>query len=398
MKTLYLDCISGIAGDRALAALLDLGADLSYMVEQLRKLPIEPFEIEVQKVNKGCIAAKKVRICFPSVNHNLLLNTSPQSAGEIWKMIEKSELPLRVKERSHAIIREMTLAEGKLQGKEPKEVLFQEAEGMASIVETIAICLALESLGIEEIYASPVSTGYGTKTMENGFYPIPAPVTLELLKGIPLAELNVNEEVTTPAGAGILRALVKKFMTIGGGVVEEIGYGAGGQEFDYPHVFRALLMSPSAIQTSPKQERESIYVLEAQIDDMTGEGLGYTLERLLAAGALDVFYTPVYMKKNRPGTLVTVLVPLGLADHCEIVLLEETTTLGVRRSMWSRNILERRFIEVATPYGPIRVKQAYREHKMLHQAPEYEDVAKAARKHQVPFQLVYQYAMKLAMN
>ncbi|MEH7098277.1 nickel pincer cofactor biosynthesis protein LarC [Neobacillus vireti] len=416
MKNLYLDCISGIAGDMTLAALIDLGADLSYIVEQLRKLPIDRFEMVVHTVNKCGIAAKKMKVHFlPRDNENHLHSDHDyglhhghthlhghRSAREILALIEESNLPKRVKERSMAIFQEVAIAEGKIQGRiDSKEVHFHGVGEMDSILDIIGVCLALESLEITDIYASPVPTGYGKKRMANGLYPIPAPATMELLKGIPLAELNVNGELTTPTGAGILRALVKKFMPIGGHTVEQIGYGAGEKDFDHPNVLRALLLSPSDLiqnKDEPKQHRESIYVIEAQLDDMTGEGLGYTLERLLAVGALDVFYTPVFMKKNRPGTLVTVLVSLELADDCEKVLLEETSTLGVRRSMWSRDILERRFIEVETPYGHIKVKQAFRDKKMLHQAPEYEDVAKAARKHGVPFQLIYQFAMKLATD
>jgi pyridinium-3,5-bisthiocarboxylic acid mononucleotide nickel chelatase len=279
------------------------------------------------------------------------------------------------------------------------EVHFHEVGAMDSIIDTIGVCLALENLGIDEIYASAVPTGFGKKRMAHGLYPIPAPATLELLKGIPLAELNVMGELTTPTGAGILRALVKNFIMPGGFTVEQIGYGAGEKDFVHPNVLRTLLIRPSDLKKNPFEdkaplERESVFVLEAQLDDMTGEGLGYTMEVLLSTGALDVFYTPVYMKKNRPGTLVTVLASLETADRCETVLLTETTTLGVRRSIWSRNILDRRFINADTPYGQIKVKQAFMGNKMLHQAPEYEDVARAAKEYQVTFQEVYMSAMK----
>ncbi|WP_284036085.1 nickel pincer cofactor biosynthesis protein LarC [Neobacillus sp. 114] len=390
MKTLYIDCTFGIAGDMALAALIDLGADISYIIDHLRKLPIESFGIEVHNVMKQGIAAKKLEILSTTADCNTL------SGNKILRMMEESDLPDKVKKHSMAIFHEIATAKGKIQGIDPNEFHFERS----SIIEIIGVCLALESLKIEEIYASPVPAGFGHKMTAQGFYPIPAPTTLELLKGIPLAALNVQGELTTPTGAAILRALVKKFMPIGGLIVDKVGYGAS--EKDHPNVLRALLTSPSAIQTPPEsetnQDRESIFILEAQLDDMTGEALGFAMECLLAAGALDVFYTPVYMKKNRPGTLVTVLVSLNQADRCEQILLEETTTLGVRRSMWSRNILDRKFIEVETPYGQIKVKQACKGNKILHQAPEYEDVARAAREHKVPFQTVYQYAMKLAMN
>jgi len=167
--------------------------------------------------------------------------------------------------------------------------------------------------------------------------------------------------------------------------VDRIGYGAGTKDFDHPNVLRALLLEENGAMI-----RESIYVLEAQLDDMTGEALGYTMEQLFKAGALDVYYSPVFMKKNRPGTLITVLAALDKADHCEDVILTETTTLGVRRSLWTRNILERRFITVETSYGEITVKQAMRDNQIVHEAPEYEDVARAAQLHGVPFYQVYQ--------
>ncbi|MEH7120640.1 nickel pincer cofactor biosynthesis protein LarC [Neobacillus vireti] len=406
MKNLYLDCISGIAGDMALAALIDAGADLTYIVDQLRKLPIDYFEIVVHNVSKCGLAAKNLDIYIPSktkeLEHNHHLNYEYQYAKEIFKLIEESKLPARVKKRSLAIFKEIVIAEGKIQGIDLSKVQFHHVGTTASIIEIIGVCLALENLEINEIYASAVPTGQGKKRVVHGLYPIPSPATMELLRGIPLADLNVEAELTTTIGAGILKVLVKEFITIGGHVVEKIGYGAGEQDFDHPNVLRTLLLTPADMLQPKKQdshlEQEFINVLEAQLDDMTGEGLGYTMERILAAGALDVFYTPVYMKKNRPGTLITILVSMELTDECEQVLLEETTTLGVRRSMWSRHILDRRFIEVNTPYGAIRVKQAFRDNKMLHQAPEYEDVAKAARAKGVSFQLVYQYAMNLAAD
>lgn len=425
MKTLYFDCISGISGDMSLAALIDLGADLSYIVDHLKKLPIDPFEIEVRPIIKCGIAAKKVHIHFPASDHHHEHSHNHEhhhhhehchdhehhhhhehshdhehrSAADILEMIAQSELPPRVKERSLAIFQEIAIAEGKIHGIDPASVHFHEVGAMDSIIDTIGVCLALESLGIDELYASPVPTGYGKKRMAHGLYPIPAPATLELLKGIPLAELHVKGELTTPTGAGILRALVKEFIHPGAFTVEHIGYGAGEKEFDHPNVLRALLITPpernnKTNNTTAQRERESVIVLEAQLDDMTGEGLGYAMERLFSAGAFDVFYTPVYMKKNRPGTLITILTSLELADQCESVLLTETSTLGVRRSVWTRNILERRFVVADTPYGQIQVKQAFMGGDKLHQAPEYEDVARAAREHQVPFQEVYQHAMK----
>ncbi|RXT02828.1 nickel pincer cofactor biosynthesis protein LarC [Ammoniphilus sp. CFH 90114] len=390
MKTLYFDCIFGIAGDMALAALVDLGADLTYISEQLRKLPIDPFELEILPVNKRGIAAKKLSIHLESQGanqpyHFKLLDDHPhRKAADILHMIESSSLPNRVKQRSMAIFQVIAEAEAKIHGMDPREVHFHEVGAMDSIIDTIGVCLALEYLEIDEVYASPVPTGYGKMKMAHGLYPIPAPATAELLRGIPLADLPVEGELTTPTGAGILKALVKEFRPIGSIKMERIGYGAGNKDFDHPNVVRAIL-----IQEVNDRKRESIYVLETQLDDMTGEALGFAMERLFQEGALDVYYTPVYMKKNRPGTLITVLVQPERADGCEEVLLTQTSTLGVRRSEWTRKILERRIVSVETTYGMVRVKQAIDGDRVLQQAPEYEDVAALARKYNLPFQEVY---------
>jgi len=429
MRTLYLDCFSGIAGDMTLAALVDLGADLSYIIDHLKQLPIDAFEMDVQSVVKQGVAAKTLHLHIDEGHDHHHSHSHDHShahgdhhhdhdqhyhfhvvhdhhhhdhdhghdhahdhhhehrrAADILSMIESSQLPDRVKQRSMAIFQVIAEAEGKIHGIDPSEVHFHEVGAMDSIIDTIGVCLALENLEIDEIYASPVATGQGYAKMAHGLYPIPAPATFELLKGIPLAELNARGELTTPTGAGILKALVKEFKPIIPSMtVDRIGYGAGTKDFDHPNVLRALLLEENGAMI-----RESIYVLEAQLDDMSGEALGYTMEQLFKAGALDVYYSPVFMKKNRPGTLITVLAALDKADHCEDVILTETTTLGVRRSLWTRNILERRFITVETSYGEITVKQAMRDNQIVHEAPEYEDVARAAQLHGVPFYQVYQ--------
>ncbi|MBW7454636.1 nickel pincer cofactor biosynthesis protein LarC [Paenibacillus sepulcri] len=480
MKVLYLDCISGIAGDMALAALIDVGADLSYIESHLKALPIDPFSIAVDPVIKKGISAKKLRLHIGGYNHDeghshihrhddghshshahshddghthshahihddnhshshahthddghthSHAHTHDDSyshahthddghshahthddghshthshehthggdhehhhrkASDILRMIAESGLPGRVKQRSTAIFQTIAKAEGKIHGMSPEEVHFHEVGAMDSIIDTIGVCLAMENLGIEEIYASPVPTGHGKLKMAHGLYPIPAPATAEILIGIPIAKLDAAGELTTPTGAGILKALAKGFGDIPALTIERIGYGAGTKEFAHPNVIRALLMEQAGTD-----EEDSVMVMEAQLDDMTGEALGYTMERLFEAGAVDVFFTPVYMKKNRPATLVTVLAPDAAVPRCEDVLLLETTTLGVRRTKWTRRILKREMALVATAYGPVRIKLAIRESRVFRFSPEYEDVAKAAREHGLPFQDMYKLAV-----
>ncbi|WCK54437.1 nickel pincer cofactor biosynthesis protein LarC [Aneurinibacillus sp. Ricciae_BoGa-3] len=429
MPSLYLDCISGIAGDMALAALIDLGADPAYIIRHLRELPLDDFTFEIEEVNKLGITSKKLKLCFgqqqqtehthsghhhdPDHHHEHNHHHHVESADEhthhhehreasaILHMIEHSNLPERVKDRSLAIFREIALAEGKIHGISTDEVHFHEVGAMDSIIDIIGVCLALESLDIEDIYASHVPTGSGFVRMAHGLYPIPAPATAQLLKGIPLAELNVKGELTTPTGAGILKALVKEFGTLGSATILHIGYGAGDKEFGHPNVLRALLVEkmPTAgtegsIQAAGAKPGESLCILEAQVDDMTGEGFGYVMERLLDEGALDVYYTPVYMKKNRPGTLITVLASPEKAERFEDILLMETTTLGVRKIPCTRRILDRNLTYVDTPYGKVSVKQAILKGEVIRQIPEYEDVKKAAIRHGVPFYKVYTAALQ----
>lgn len=403
MKTLYLDCISGISGDMTLAALIDLGAELPYIEKHLRELPIDPFEMWTETVVKRGITARKLRLRMekPRQGHH------HRRAADILAMIDKSGLPPRVKRRSRAIFQAIAEAEGKIHGTGPEEVHFHEVGAMDSILDIVGVCLAMENLGIEEVYASPVPTGYGKVRMAHGLYPIPAPATADLLVGVPLSDWNAEGELTTPTGAAILKTLVKGFGPLRSMTIRRIGYGAGEKDFDHPNVLRAMLVRKThecgerrnpafseAVDASGESE-EAIAVLEAQLDDSTGEALGYAMDRLFASGALDVFYTPVYMKKNRPGTLLTVLTLPEFADRCEWTLLLETSTLGVRRAMWTRRKLKRRVVSVETPYGAVRLKQAFLGENLIRHLPEYEDVAEAARRAGVPFHQVYQAALYL---
>jgi uncharacterized protein (TIGR00299 family) protein len=249
----------------------------------------------------------------------------------------------------------------------------------------------MEDLGVDQIFASPVPTGYGKVRMAHGLYPIPAPATAELLKDIPLAKSHVQGELTTPTGAGVLKALATKFGPLENVKVENIGYGAGTKDFETPNVIRALIGVATDREAAG---RETVHVLEAQLDDCTAETLGYAMERLFEAGALDVYFTGVGMKKNRPGTLLTVLCLPALSDQLEDIMLMETTTFGVRRSVWTRRILQRQIETMATAYGDVRVKVGRLGERVMQATPEYEDVARLAREQGVPFLAVYQAVLK----
>lgn len=448
MKLLYLDCQSGISGDMTLSALIDLGADINYIREQLENLPIDPFTISVKQVDKRGISSKLLDLQFDEIpfeehthsqehrhtsehthsqehshthehthgqehghtheythshqhdhshshvhsnTHDEHQHHSHRKASTILDMINNSKLPIRVKERSLAVFQAIAEAEGKVHGMDPKEVHFHEVGAMDSIIDIIGVCLALESLNVSKVIASPVPTGHGKIMIAHGLYPIPAPATAELLKGVPLADFHVQGELTTPTGAGFLKALASEYAHMPPLTIENIGYGAGKKDFEHPNVLRAILFNDIE-----NQQREKVVVLECQLDDSTGEALGYVMEKILEKGALDVYFTPVSMKKSRPGVLITILTKEAKASVLEELLLRETSTFGVRRSEWSRRILTREFKTIETIYGNIVVKIGILEGEIIKVSPEYEDVKQAALQSNMPLVDIYLAVQKAA--
>ena len=408
MKTLHIDCTFGIAGDMLLAALVDLGADLDDVAAALRRLPIDPFELDTQPVDRCGIHARLLRIALEpdgdahghghahGQGHDHAHDASHshehehehehehhdhphRRAGEILTMIADADLPPRVRRRATAIFTAIAEAEGRIHGIDPAEVHLHEVGAMDSIIDILGVCFALEALDIDTITATPVPVGYGVVTMAHGRFPIPAPATLELLKGVPLStfEADVAGELTTPTGAAFLATLVESFRAAPAGTPVGIGYGAGNRDFPHPNVLRVVSMKTATV--SP--EREIIAVLECQLDDVTGEQLGHLMGVLLEARALDVFYTPVTMKKSRPGILITVLAPCHEADRLEQLMLLHSSTFGVRRQETSRRRLERRIELVETEWGTVRVKIGTLNGQDIRVAPEYEDVHRLALAH-----------------
>lgn len=415
MKHLYLDCLYGISGDMTLSALIDLGADINYIAENLKGMPIDPFFLNVKQVDKRGISAKLLDLQFDdaevnkhdhshshshdhSHDHSHSHNHehshshdhpdahahehahddghhshSHRKASTILQMIKESELPSRVKQRSLAVFQVIAEAEGKIHGMDPKEVHFHEVGAMDSIIDILGVCLALENLGIDRITAAPVPTGYGKIMIAHGLYPVPAPATAEILTGVPLADFYVRGELTTPTGAAFLKALATEYGHMPAKAIEKIGYGAGKKNFEHPNVLRAVLFNDEK-----SENREEIEILECQLDDMTGETLGYVMEKLLEKGALDAYFTSVTMKKSRPGILITVLAKPEHTMLLEQILLRETSTFGIRKSNWSRKILDREFRLIKTEFGEICIKVGKLNGKVIKVSPEYEDAKKAA--------------------
>ncbi|WP_018922055.1 nickel pincer cofactor biosynthesis protein LarC [Salsuginibacillus kocurii] len=392
MNTLYLDATYGISGDMTLGALIDAGADLEYITSHLEQLPLEWFSLHVSSTIKTGISAKQLDVDIKEEKHearkkehNAWRHHHHRHAADILHMISASSLPERVKERSEAVFAAIAEAEGKIHGISPEEVHFHEVGALDSIIDVIGVALALESLNIEHIICSAIPTGSGKIQIDHGLYPVPAPATLELLKGIPISPLEVTTEVTTPTGAAFAKVLAEQYGAIPALTLERVGYGAGKKEFEnHPNILRALILSSES-----QPGTEEIEVLECHFDDISGEELGYVMERLLALGVLDAYYSPIYMKKNRPGTLLTVLTPPSRVYEIETVLFQETTTFGIRKSKKHRRILDRTYEEVQTPYGNIRVKIGSEDGVIYQQSPEYEDMKRLAQTHNVSVRTIF---------
>ncbi|MCD8911074.1 nickel pincer cofactor biosynthesis protein LarC [Staphylococcus gallinarum] len=388
VKSLYLDCHAGIAGDMFLSALVDLGADANYIIDQLKSLPLNHFELHFSKKDKKGIQALTLTIDFEEAHHH-------RKAKDIYQIINNSDLPQRVKKRGISVFEVIAQAEAKIHGMDVNDVHFHEVGAMDSIIDIIGSCLALESLAIDNLYASPIPTGHGKINIAHGIYPIPAPATAEILTGVPLAHFDVAAELTTPTGAGFIKALVKDIGPMPNLTINRIGYGGGNKDFDFPNIVRVIEFTENKASlntTNTTKDATPNYVqqLECQIDDMTAESLGFLLQALFNKGALDVYYTPIIMKKSRPATLITMICRIEDAAEFEDYLLQHTTTLGVRSSTIQRQTLVRQFQSLTTKYGVITVKLGLLNNQIIKAKPEFEDVKRAALQTNIPFMRVYQ--------
>lgn len=390
-------------------ALVDAGVPPERIETELKKLPISGYKLRWSKVIKKGIAATKLDVilddnCGDKRNadshHHSTLH-SHRHYSHIIDMINHSELHPEVKKRSQQMFHSIATAEAKIHHIPVEKVHFHEVGSIDSIVDIVATAVALEELKMDQIISSPIPVGSGYIDCAHGTYPVPAPATLELLRNVPIKASKLPFELTTPTGAGIVKSQVTSFGPIPTMTISSIGYGAGTRDLpNQPNVLRVVVgeMGDALLEHeySLPLQQEVIHILECHVDDMAGEALGYVMEGLFQKGALDVFYTPIFMKKNRPGVLLTVLASPNSAEECEQFIIKETTTLGVRKNICTRSILRRNSISVPTPYGSIRVKQAIQNGKIIRQVPEYEDVKKAATDHQAAFLEVYTAAVEYA--
>jgi uncharacterized protein (TIGR00299 family) protein len=379
MRIAYFDCFAGASGDMILGALLDAGVEPKVWQGELNKLNLSGYELKIDRVQKQGIAATAVRVLVGG-------GSQERHLAEIEELIGTSQLPAEVKETSVEVFRRLAEAEARVHGTTPDRVHFHEVGGVDAIIDIVGSVVGLWLLGIEELYASPLPLGHGFVDCAHGRLPLPAPATVELLQGVPVLSRDVEGELVTPTGAAILTTLAKGFGPFPPMTVEGIGYGAGQRDFPFPNLLRLLVGA-----TSPTLDArmETLTVLEANIDDLNPEFYGHLMERLFTAGALDVYLTPVHMKKNRPGVVLSVTCPPAQAETLAALIFAETTTIGLRRQEVQRWALARERVEVETPYGTVGVKVARLSGKVMTASPEYEDCRRLALESGVPLKEVY---------
>ncbi|HEV3421529.1 MAG TPA: nickel pincer cofactor biosynthesis protein LarC [Candidatus Acidoferrum sp.] len=386
MKYAYFDCFSGISGDMTLGALLDAGVSIEQLRGELQALNIPGWELTTEKVWKNGMAATHAKVRAQDTQ-------SHRSLGTILGIIEKSTLAPGVKDRAAAIFKKLGEAEAGVHDVPLEKIHFHEVGAVDAVVDIVGSSIGFAALGIESFACSPLNVGGGTAKMAHGVLPVPAPATARLLLGKPTYSNGVQKELVTPTGAAIVATLCSSFGPQPPMTVNAIGYGAGTADLEgQPNVLR--LMVGEAAEKRATAESESIRVLEANLDDMNPQIYGYFLERALAAGALDVFATSVQMKKNRPGTLVTVLCKLEDEAKFHEMLFAETTTLGVRSYTAERRVLARQWETVHTAFGEVRIKVARLNGRIRQASPEFEDCRKLAEAKNVPLQRVMDEAMR----
>ncbi|MBI3329784.1 MAG: nickel pincer cofactor biosynthesis protein LarC [Nitrospinae bacterium] len=382
MRTAYFDCFSGISGDMTLGALIDAGLDFDELRARLGMLNVPGYDLSAEKVKKHSITGTKV--------HVHVRDPGPHHRGlkDIEALIRASALEPLVQERALAVFTRLAEAEATIHDTTVDHVHFHEVGAIDSIVDIIGAVTGLHLLGVQRVLASAVNVGAGFVRATHGVLPVPAPATAELLKGIPTYARGNDGELTTPTGAALLATLAESFGPLPQMRVDHIGYGAGTKDLPHaPNLLRVFIGEDSS-----RGDADVITVLEANIDDMNPEWFEHAQEQLFVQGALDVFYTPIVMKKNRPATKLTVLCDPGKVDPVVDALFRETSTFGVRTYEVRRQKLHRFSQTEDTPYGPIAVKIGRWRGQIVQISPEYESCRQAARRCGAPLKDVYQAA------
>jgi uncharacterized protein (TIGR00299 family) protein len=386
MKLAYFDCFSGISGDMTLGALVDAGLSGDQLRAELKGLQVPGWELTTEKVWKNGMSATHVRVTTEDQQKHRSLST-------ILEIIKNSQLAPQVRERASAVFQKLGEAEAHVHDAPLEKVHFHEVGAVDAIVDIVGACIGFHALGIERFASSPLNVGGGTAKMAHGVLPVPAPATARLLQGTPTYSNGVQRELVTPTGAAIAATLCASFGPQPPMTVSAIGYGAGTADLEgQPNVLR--IMIGEAAEKNLTASDEEISIIEANLDDMNPQIYGYVVEKALLAGALDVYTTALQMKKNRPGTLLTILCRPQNTEALMSLLFAETTTFGIRSHRAQRRALAREWVSVSTCFGDVRIKLSRSNGHIQHAAPEYDDCRKLAVEKQVPLQQVIHEAMR----
>ena len=377
METAYFDCISGISGDMVLAAFIDMGMDVDYLNSELKKLDIGDFSLDIRKIKRSDISATQLKVKSTESKHN-------RNYATIEEIINRCSLSENIKEVSKRIFYRLAEAESKVHNKPIDGVHFHEVGAVDSIIDIVGSLICIDYFGIKKIFSSPVKLGSGFVKSSHGLLPIPAPATVELVKGYPVIKTNIKSELTTPTGAAILTTISEGVCDNLNIILQNSGYGAGSKEIEEIPNFLRILIG----KTESKFQYDEVLLVESNIDDLNPEVYPYVVEKLFKNGVLDVYITPVIMKKGRPGNIISVLCEKKNFKDVVEIIFNETTTIGLRVSDIKRLKLKRELIEINTPFGKVKAKKIYidEEEKII---PEYEECKKIAEKNKLPLNKVY---------
>ena len=407
-KNLYFECNSGISGDMAVAALIDLGADREKLLKVLGSISADGFKVEISDVVKNGVKCCDFNVILDEKHENHDHDTDylfghkhqhvhhhheHRNLGDILHIIGHTELSENAKNLAGKIFRVVAVAESKAHGVALEEVHFHEVGAVDSIVDIVAFAFCFDDLGIERVFIPSLTEGTGEIRCQHGILPIPVPAVVNIVQeyGISMKITDTKAELVTPTGAAIAAAvrtdetLPKEFK------ITKTGLGAGKRNYEKPSILRAFLIEESERNDEPEKDEKpanEVTKLEANIDDSTGEELGFAMEQLFEAGALDVFYTSCFMKKNRPAYMLTVLCKNEDREKMEEIIFNQTTTIGIRRTKTERSVLERETLLIDTPYGEVRIKLVNHNNRKRF-APEYEDVAVISRRTGISFGKIY---------
>ncbi len=404
MRFLYFDAFNGVSGDMILGALVHLGVPLPLLREELSKLDLQGYQLEAEEIVRQGLTAMNLQVHTQDQeivsghhhHHSHSGGSAPHRGyGEIKSLIEESSLSQGVKSAALRIFLRLAEAEAKVHGTSLEEVHFHEVGAVDSIVDIVGAAIGFHHLEIDRFYCSPLALGGGQVSFSHGTWPVPTPATVELTKGFPVCMGPVQAELTTPTGAAIVTTLARP----AGHVplfLERSGLGAGDRRFEeIPNFLRLFTGRVEPELTETKDPTlEEIVLLEAAVDNMDGEMVGYFLEQALSRGALDVYHSSLHMKKNRPGVLLSVLCRAQDRKRLAELIFRQTTTLGVRWSTWQRWVLERRTEQVETEWGRVRIKVAHRNGQVFNMWPEYEDLKRIAQEHDLPLKWLRQKVME----